>query len=223
MHLARADLFVALPADPLELVTKAQALGVGLGIGPFLRVDAGKNARRQHRGGIAGALFVGPVGHDHGVFRLDPQIVHRAQQFQPAQHTQHAVILAACGLRIQMRPDVDRQRIGVGAIALREHVAHRIKAHGAARLLAPFLEQGATFGVFVGQRLAIVATRHTGADLGHLHQTVPQTIRVDLQVFTGRGHSGFLCVFYLVQGVNFYHLVNPRLRLGLSLSRNAFP
>ncbi len=50
------------------------------------------------------------------------------------------------------------------------------------------LEQVAALGVGIGQRLAVVAARHAGADLRHLHQAVPQPRAVDPQVFPGCWH-----------------------------------
>ena len=87
-----------------------------------------------------------------------------------------------------MRTDIDRQRVRIGPLAPREHVAHRVQTHGATRLLAPALEQGAAFRILVRQGLAVVAARDTGADLRHLHQAVPQPVRVDLEVLSRCRH-----------------------------------
>jgi hypothetical protein len=88
---------------------------------------------------------------------------------------------------------IDRQRVGVGAFAPGEHVAHFVQPHGTARRLAPLLKQRAALGIVIGQGLTVVAARYTGADLGHLHQAVPKTRAVDLEVFAGGGHCGSPC------------------------------
>ena len=49
------------------------------------------------------------------------------------------------------------------------------------------------FAVFIGDGLAIVTARHTGTDLGHLHQAVPQAVAVNLEVFTRCGHVSLPC------------------------------
>ena len=193
MHLARAHFLVALPADALQLIAKALTLGVGARVSPVLRVNASKNPRRQHRGGVTGAFFVGEVGHDDRVFGLDPQIVHRAEDLQPAEHAEDAIVFPARRLGVEVAAHIDRKRIGVGALPLGEHIAHLVEPHGAARIFAPLLEQGAAFGVFVRQRLAVVAPRHAGADLGHFHQGIPQTVGINLEVLSGRGHRSLLC------------------------------
>jgi hypothetical protein len=105
------------------------------------------------------------------VLRLDAEVVQRADDLEPAQHAQHAVILAAGRLGVEVAADIDRQRVGVGALAAGEHGAHLVDAHGAARRLAPALEQQRpALGVLVGQGLAVVAAGDARADLGHLHE-----------------------------------------------------
>ena len=188
MHLARADFLVPTPADPLELIAEFLALCINTVIGPILRMDPRKDTRRQHRRRVARALFIGEVRHHDGMFGLNAQIVQGADDLQAAQHAKHAVVFPARGLGIEVTADIDGQRIGVRAFAAGKHVAHLIQPHRAARILAPFLEQGAAFAVFIGERLAVVAACDTGADLGHFHQAVPQTVRVDLEVLTGCWH-----------------------------------
>ena len=188
VHLALADLFRAFPADPLQLIAKAFALGIDAVIGPVLIEHTGKHARGEHCGGKAGAFLIGPVGDDDGVFGLDVEIIEGADKLKPGEHAQYAVIFAARRLGIKVRADIDRQGVGVRAFAAGKHRAHLIDTHGQARLLAPGLEQLAPLTVFIREGLAIVAARDAGADLGHLHQTVPQALAIDFQVFTGCGH-----------------------------------
>ena len=123
---------------------------------------------------------------------LDAQIVQRADDLQPAKNPQNAIIFTTGRLRIQMRSNIDRQRVWVRPFAPRKHVAHLIQPHGAARILAPLLEQCAAFTIFIRQRLAVVAARDARSDLGHFHQAIPQTIWIDFQVLSGRGHGWLL-------------------------------
>jgi hypothetical protein len=145
-------------------------------IGPVLVVHAGKDARGQHGRGKARAFLVGPVDHHDGVLGLDVEIVERAHQFQTRQHAEHAVILAAGGLGVEVRADIDGKRVGIGARAAHEHVAHGVDAHGEPRPVRTIAGTAAAFAVLVGQGLAVVAAGDAGADLGHLHQRVPQPV-----------------------------------------------
>ena len=133
VHLARADRLVADPADALELIAEGLALGVLAAIGVVERVDAGEHARRQHRRRKPRAFLVGPVGDDDRMLGLDPEIVERAHDLEPAEHAEHAVVAPAGRLRIEMRADIDRQRVGIGPLAPREHGAHLVDAHRHAR------------------------------------------------------------------------------------------
>jgi hypothetical protein len=188
VHLARADLFVADPADAGQFLAEALALLVLAAIGVVLAVDAGEDAGGEHGGGEAGAFFVRPVGDDDRMSRLDAEIVHRAHDLKAGEHAEHAVIFATGRLGVEMRADIDGQRIRVGAGARHEHVAHRVDAHREARIVAPGLEQAAALRIGVGQRLAVVAAGNAGADLRHLHKTVPQAVAVDAHVLAGCGH-----------------------------------
>ncbi|EAQ12596.1 ribonuclease E [Rhodobacterales bacterium HTCC2654] len=123
---------------------------------------------------------------------LDPQIVHRAHGLQRAEHAQNPVVFPARRLGVEVAAHVDGKRIGVGPFAGREHVAHGVHPHAHARILAPLLEQGAPFGIGVGQGLTVVAARHAGADLGHFHQAVPKPVGVDTKVLTGGCHGTLL-------------------------------
>ena len=189
VHLPRADLFLAAPADALQLVPEALALRVRQPVSPVLRVDAGEHARGQHGRRVAGAFLVGPVGDHDGMLRPDTKVVEGAHDFKAAQHAQHAVIFPAGRLRVEVAADIDRKRGRVRPGPGREHVAHAVEAHLAAGRLAPSLEERAALGVFVGQRLAVVAACDAGADLRHLHQAVPEPLAVDLQVLPGGGHG----------------------------------
>jgi len=189
VHLARADLLVALPADALQFIAEARAVEVLAAIGVVERKHAGEHAGRQHRRGEARALFVGPVGDDDRMLCLDAEIVERAHDFQAGQHAEHAVILAAGRLRVEMGADIDRQRVRIRAGSRHEHGTHLVHAHGEPGLVTPGLEQFAAFPVGIGKRLAVVAAGNAGADLRHLHKRIPQTVWIDSQILAGCGHS----------------------------------
>ena len=189
VHPAGADFLLADPADALQLVAERLALHVLAAIGVVERMDAGEHTRRQHGRRKACALLVGPVDDGDRMLRPDAEIVQRAHDLQPGQHAEHAVVLAAGRLGVEMRADIDRQRVRIGAGARHEHGAHPVDAHGKARRIAPALEEFAAFPVGIGQRLAVVAAGDAGADLRHLHQRIPQTVWIDSQILARRGHS----------------------------------
>ncbi|MOA04189.1 hypothetical protein D3C78_1237320 [compost metagenome] len=149
-------------------------------------MNAGEDARGQHGGREARAFLIGPVGDDDRVFGLDVQIVQAAHHFQPGQHAEHAIELAAGRLGVEMAADIDRQSLRVLTGARGEHGSHAVDAHRQARRLAPALEQAAAFRILIRQRAAIIAAGDAGADFRHVHQTVPQTVAIDRQVFTRR-------------------------------------
>ena len=188
MHLPRADLLVADPADTRQFLAKDLALKVLPPLRIFLGMNPREDARGQHRRREPRPLLIRPVGHHDGAARLHPQIVHRPHHLQRAQHAKDAVIFPARRLRIQMRPHVDGQSLRVRPRPRREHVAHGIHPHGHPRRLAPALEQMPPLAVGIGQGLPIAAARHTGADLRHLFKAVPQPRGIDPEVFPGCWH-----------------------------------
>ena len=58
VHLPGADLFVAQPADALQLFAEGLALHILAGIGIIERMNAGEDARGEHGGGEAGAFLI---------------------------------------------------------------------------------------------------------------------------------------------------------------------
>ncbi len=55
--------------------------------------------------------------------------------------------------------------------------------------LAPGLEQRATLGIGIGQRLPVVAAPKPRPDLRHLHQAVPEALAIDAEIVGGGGHE----------------------------------
>ena len=186
VHLAGAHVFVADPADALQFVAEALALLVLAAIGIVEGQFAGEHAGCHHRRRKARAFLIGPVGDDDRVSGLDVEIVQRAHQFERGQHAEHAVILAARRLGVEMTADIDGQRVGIGAGARHEHRAHLVDAHRKPRRVAPLLEERAPFGIGIRQRLAVVAARDAGSDLRHFHQRVPKAVAIDPHVFACR-------------------------------------
>ena len=96
-----------------------------------------------------------------------------------------------------MAADIDGKCIRILAGAGSEHGAHAVDAHRQARRLAPALEQVAAFSILIRQCAAIIAAGDAGADLRHVHQTVPQTVAVDRQVLTRRHEVSSSPVLFL--------------------------
>ena len=186
---ARADLFIAHPANARQFLAKSLAVRITARFGVVFGMQPGKHARGEHGRGEPCALFIGPVGHNNRVFGLNAQIVQAAHHFQSAQDAQHPVIAPAGGLGVQMAAHIDRQRLGVGACTGGKHIAHRVHPHCHVGITAPARKQVAALAVSIGQGLAVVSARNAWADLGHLVQAVPKARRIDAQVFTGCGHG----------------------------------
>ena len=91
-----------------------------------------------------------------------------------------------------MRPHINWQGLRICSLTTRKHIAHLIKAHRAASNLAPIEKQLTAFAVFIRQSLAVIAACHTRPNLGHLHQTVPKTFAVNLQIFANSSHETVL-------------------------------
>ncbi len=182
VDLALADRLITLPANAFQLINEFLAFGVGALIGPVLLMHAGKNAGCQHCRRKTCTFFVGPVDHHDRTLCLDIGVVQCAHDFKSAQHTEHAVIFAACRLRVEMAAHIDRISIRIFAGAKEKHVAHRIDGHRQSGFFTPRLEKLAAFAVFIGQRLAVIAATNTRANFGHIHQAVPQAITIDLEI-----------------------------------------
>ena len=189
MHLARADLLLPDPADARQFLAKDLALHIAATFGVFLRMDAREHPRRQHGRSKPRALLIRPVRHHDGAPCPHPHVVHRPHHLQRAQHAENAVIFPPRRLGIQMRPHVNREGLRIGPRPRREHVAHAVHAHGHPRRFAPALEQMPPLAVGIGQRLAVAAPGHAGADHGHLLKAVPQPRGIDPKVFPGCWHS----------------------------------
>ena len=122
------DFFDRLPQVPVAIFA---------GEGESFAKLPGPHAGRQHRRGKARAFFVGPVDQHDRRLGLDAGLVERPHHLQARQHAQHAVELAAGRLGVEMRADIDRQRLGVRPLAAGEHRADHAAAQRAAPALRP--------------------------------------------------------------------------------------
>ena len=120
------------------------------------------------------------------MFGFDVQVIQAAHHLQPCQHAEHAIELAASRLGVEVTTDINGKRVRILAGAGGEHGAHAVDAHRQARRFAPALEEAAAFRILIRQRAAIIAAGNAGANLRHIHQTVPQTVAIDRQVLTRR-------------------------------------
>src|SRR5260370_33975003 len=84
-----------------------------------------------------------------------------------------------------MRAHGDRRKLVILARPPREHAAHLVDGHGAAERLAPALEPVAHLTVEIAQRQSANAALRRRAELRRLHQRVPKSLGVDLQVLHG--------------------------------------
>jgi hypothetical protein len=107
------------------------------------------------------------------VARLDLEIVERADDFQSAEHAEHAVVFTAGRLGVEMAADHDRRQMVLDAGTAGEHIAHLVDLDRATFLLAPGGEEVASLFVEIGEGEALAAAFGRRADLGHFHQSVP--------------------------------------------------
>ena len=107
--------------------------------------------------------------------------MQRPQRFEPGEDPKRAVEFAAGRLGVEMRADRDRGQVGIFARSPREHVAHLIDGHGAAKRGTLRLKPIADLPIEIGQRETANAAFCGGADLRGLHQRVPQPLGIDLQ------------------------------------------
>ncbi len=96
-----------------------------------------------------------------------------------------------------MAADINGERVRVLAGAGGEHGAHAVDAHRQACRFAPALKKAAAFRILIRQRAAIIAAGDTGANLRHIHQTIPQTVAINRQVLTRRHEVSSSPVLFL--------------------------
>jgi hypothetical protein len=75
----------------------------------------------------------------------------------------------------------DWWQIIIKSITPREYVTDSVNADSTTDLLTPTYKKIPTLPIFIGQRLTIATAFGGGADLRHIHQTLPQARTVDAQ------------------------------------------
>ena len=165
---------LARPADGCQRVAEARALGVARVEHLVLREGAHGGAASHHRRREAGALLVGPVDEEERRLGLGAGLVQRAHHLEPGENAEHAVELAARGLRVEVTADGDGPARRVPSRPAQRHVAEAVGGERKPDLRAPAREQRPSLPVERGQRLAVAAALGRGADPRHFHQRVPE-------------------------------------------------
>ena len=179
-HRVAADGLRAGIADALELPAHGLAVGGGAAQSVVEVVLPGEDPGRHHARGKAHPFLVGPHDHVDRGLGLDPGVVQRAHHLEPGQDSVHAVELSTQGLGIEVASGHHRRQLLVSPGAPGEDVAHAVDAHLAPGFAAPDDEQITRFLIEVGQREPPRPARRSGPDARHRHQTVPQTIAVNV-------------------------------------------
>src|ERR1700677_463402 len=174
-----ADSLLALEADALQFVSESLAFAVQSRIGEILVIDAGENARRNHRRGVTRTFLVGQVGDFNRPPGAYVEVVERTHNLERAEHSERAVELAAGRLGVEMAAHHYGSERIVLAWPTREHVAHLVDGDRATGGLAPFSEQLARLTVEIGQRQALDTALGRGADFRHFHERIPEPCPVD--------------------------------------------
>ncbi|MNX90098.1 hypothetical protein D3C86_1221330 [compost metagenome] len=206
--------------DGVERLTDGHALGVDLGQGFFKCELFREHTGAHHARGESRSFFVGPHHHFQRCFGFDVQVVERAQHFDASEHAETAVKLAAGGLGVDVAAGHDRWQVRIAARTAGENVAHGVDADGASGLLTPVDEDVPRLTVEIGQGQATDASLDRGAELGQLHERLPQAIAVDvlmggLQNVYGRVHDDLLRLFlWISSGNSVVFLRSPSLRCG---------
>ncbi len=166
-------------ADALQFGAHRQALVVEFGEGVLHVELTGKHPGAHHAWRETRALFVGPHHHFDRRLRLQLQVIECADHFQPGHHPVAAVELAAGRLGVDMAAGHDRGQGGVTPGAACKDIPDGVDTDAAPGRLAPVHEQVAGLAVEVGERQAAHAAFDGGAELGEVHQRLPQAVAVD--------------------------------------------
>ena len=176
-------------ADALQFAAYRQALVVALVEGVLQVELPGKYPGAHHARREARAFFVGPHHHFQRRLGFHLEVVEGAQHFHTGQHAEATVELAAGGLGVDMAAGHHRWQVGIAPRTTGENVADAIHGHGAAGLFAPLHEQVAGLAIQVGKGQATHTALGRGAELGQVHQRLPQAVAVDLQDVEGSIHG----------------------------------
>src|SRR5262249_25447157 len=111
-----------------------------------------------------------------------------ADELEPAEDAEDAVIAPAGRLGVEMAADQHRRQAVVRALAAREHGAHRVDAERQSGILAPTLAQEPALAIGIGQGLPVAAAAHAGPDLGDFVDRPPQALAIDAEIVGGSRH-----------------------------------
>src|SRR5690349_8852768 len=131
-----AGRFTALISNLLEGGGEGLAATILARPGPVAREGSSEHAGRDHRGGKAGALLVGPVDHLDGSEGLVAGLHQRAERLKCTKNTKNTIELAAGRLRVEVASHRDRRHIIPLARTPGEHRAHVVDRDGAPQRLA---------------------------------------------------------------------------------------
>ncbi|MGF6745811.1 hypothetical protein OKW36_001447 [Paraburkholderia sp. MM5482-R1] len=192
VNLAAAARQRARVADALQFLADGLAVDVLARQSVLERKHTRKYARGHHRRREARAFFVGPDHRFNRALGFDAVIVERANHFEAAEHPIDTVEAPTGWLRVRVRAGHHGRQVVVAPRAAHKHVAHLIDTDRAARLFRPLHDEIAALLVEVGQRQTAHAAFGRGANPGHLHQAVPQSLTV--HVDRGRQRGFAYCV-----------------------------
>ena len=180
-------------ADAVERFADADAVGILARqniVGGEVADIGGRRHRRRRK---ARAFLVGPVADADRRLGLDAGIVQGAHHFERGERAEHAVILAAGRLGVEMRAEADRRLRHVASLAQAEHRAERVDMDFEAGRLAGPAEPVAHLLVLGPERQPPHAAFRRGAEFRGLVNRVPQPGRsrfADWKRSWSSGHSG---------------------------------
>src|ERR1043165_216354 len=177
-----AAALIAAIADLIERGTECHAGAILARMSPVAREGASEHAGSNHRGRKARALLVGPVDHLDRRIGLVAGLHKSTECFQRAEHTEHAIKLAAGRLGIEVAPHRDRRNVVPLTRTAREHGPHGVDRDGAAQRLATYAKPVAHLAVEIGEGQTADAALRRAADRAGLHQFAPKPLAVDLEV-----------------------------------------
>ena len=165
-----ADLATACIANGVQRFANSHALGIGFGEGFFQGEFFGKYPRAHHARGKARAFFVGPHHHFNWRLGLDVEVIEGTQHFDPGQHAETAIKLAARRLSVDVAAGHHWRQVRIKPRSTGKDIAHGIDADGATGVFAPAYKDVPGLTVEVGQGQAAHAAFDRGAQLGQFHQ-----------------------------------------------------
>ena len=140
---------------------------------------AAEDPAGQHRRREPTAFLVGPDGDFDRRLGFNTMIVETSDDLEAGKDTVNTVELTAMRLRVEMAAGHNWWQAVIASGPSCENITHAVDRHVATSVARPGHEEISPFLVFVGQRQTTAPAVRQSADLGHIHEAVPQTIRVD--------------------------------------------